>query len=466
MTNDLDSMFARASQDRMPDFNQGAAQDDSAQKGKWISSSGGWFHDDSEDDDNSRPIADDPAVNTGQNKANKPFATLSSDPSLTVATPGQPVLSGGHATSAAGAAAAGPQTDSQSKASYPGNGSIPMPPDRTKPLLRNPDPQGGYGGAFKVGRVSIGGPNGRANENTTGDAGNVRANGPYPAAGQEPSLAVSTGRPSLSGGQTTQATDGGRDLGIAPPSGDPPKVAVKLHHDYGDISSAVYDDDGGTRGGHVPRGWEVVPPETLNAMRLPPGIFRDDGSGFFSALYRNKDTGKYVLAFRGTQPGWNPFKNQDIVADASQGIGHGAAQYDQAINVARLVNRMLGAGNVTYAGHSLGGGLAAAASLVTKTPAVTFNAAAVHQATLAPYRVNDKDAGRLITAYHVRGKLVGDLQGIGKSAIGDYLQWRSYRVVNPPGNTQGNKIELSPSSSAVNPLFPLNRHLAGEFVDH
>jgi hypothetical protein len=79
------------------------------------------------------------------------------------------------------------------------------------------------------------------------------------------------------------------------------------------------------------------------------------------------------LAFRGTED-WH-----DVQANAVQGLGFRTSQYEQAVALARRVQRALPDGaRLILTGHSLGGGLAVAAAHATGADAITFNAASVN----------------------------------------------------------------------------------------
>lgn len=67
-----------------------------------------------------------------------------------------------------------------------------------------------------------------------------------------------------------------------------------------------------------------------------------------------------------------------------------APQYDKAVNNARqLVEDLPDGSELTFVGHSLGGGLAAAASMATDKFAITFNPAAVSFPTRLRYGLFD-----------------------------------------------------------------------------
>lgn len=113
--------------------------------------------------------------------------------------------------------------------------------------------------------------------------------------------------------------------------------------------------------------------------------------GFYAQLYEKK--GKYVLAYRGTQ------ELPDVGEDILQGVGISSSQYDQSIRLAdrmkkmkdRNGNAVFTAENTTITGHSLGGGLAAAAGGATGFPTYTYNAAGVHNGTLNRNNVHRSD---------------------------------------------------------------------------
>ena len=124
------------------------------------------------------------------------------------------------------------------------------------------------------------------------------------------------------------------------------------------MASNVYDSPAeGTMVGQ----WKVV--ESYSNML----------TGLQFSLY-NKGS-KYVLAFAGTT--W--YSIPDWFNNFCQAAGVESFQYDDAIVVGRYLKNAVGAENVTFVGHSLGGGLASAASRATGCDAITFNAAALHE---------------------------------------------------------------------------------------
>lgn len=177
------------------------------------------------------------------------------------------------------------------------------------------------------------------------------------------------------------------------------------------LADDVYQTEG------APEGWTRVtgddlPPELRNATF-------ESGSGFYSALYRSDIDGSYVLTFRGTEmTTW-----QDWVLGNGQNVGLPSPQYAQAINLAKQVEAVYG-NNLSITGHSLGGGLASAASMATNVPADTFNAAGIHHNSYAYYGLNPFNTDQ-INAYRVNGEILTTAQ-----------QW------SPLPNAPGNAINL------------------------
>jgi hypothetical protein len=121
-------------------------------------------------------------------------------------------------------------------------------------------------------------------------------------------------------------------------------------------------------------GWSRLGPADLQAAGIAPEALEDRTTGLRAAIYTDGE-GRYALAFAGSNdiPDW--------LNNLAQGVGLDAAQYNQAIALAKDAKLAFG-GELAITGHSLGGGLAAAAALATDSAAVTFNAAGVNDETL------------------------------------------------------------------------------------
>lgn len=136
---------------------------------------------------------------------------------------------------------------------------------------------------------------------------------------------------------------------------------------YAELADAVYAQG-------APPPWHRLDDAELQAAGLSSSTFEDPNSGFKAALFRNQSTGEFVLAFAGTEDA------KDWRTNCNQGMGNLDAQYQQAIQLGVAVTDAVG--DTTMVGHSLGGGLAAAASIASRSQGVTFNAAGLHANTI------------------------------------------------------------------------------------
>ncbi len=178
-------------------------------------------------------------------------------------------------------------------------------------------------------------------------------------------------------------------------AGDTPTVreaALMSRHVYADPKDPV----------KLEGGWEVAP-----ATDLPKDFDLGDpsGSGFKSQVYRRKladGTFEYNYAFAGTDD-WI-----DVADDLTQGTGQ-SDQYDKAVNNAKLLSQHLGSKELTFSGHSLGGGLATAAALATGKNAITFNPAQLSMASIVKYNL-DLGNGKRVHNYIVAGEALNVTQ--------------------------------------------------------
>lgn len=138
------------------------------------------------------------------------------------------------------------------------------------------------------------------------------------------------------------------------------------------MSQDVYSSDDRQRSEVA--GWRPLTDEQFRQVGIDPALRSNDASGFDADIYTD-GRGRYALAFRGTDAG------RDWGANLGQGLGFETAQYNQAIMLSRQAKVAFGE-ELVITGHSLGGGLAAVGAASTDSPAVTFNAAGVNDATL------------------------------------------------------------------------------------
>ena len=167
-------------------------------------------------------------------------------------------------------------------------------------------------------------------------------------------------------------------------------------------------------------GWKVSN-KSFGAIKLV-----NSKSGLNSAVYERTTNGKteYAYVFAGTDMS----EYNDVKADVKQAYGFGSRQYDNAVLNASVISKKLKESDseLTFVGHSLGGGEAALCALVTNRKAITFNAAGLHKLILVRFRVNNKSQSG-ITAY------------ILKTDPLDFVQ----RKLNLP-TANGNHIYLNP----------------------
>ena len=228
--------------------------------------------------------------------------------------------------------------------------------------------------------------------------------------------------PEGQGGETTPAPlpEGqASEIKSAPAGGTPPTPPSPVAADeaamqMADLSAAAYNDSG------APPGWHRLSDADIKAMNIDPSQFHPTGLHFGASLFRGDD-GRVVLAFRGTDP-----KNlQDWQNNIQQGFGQKSEYYTRAIQLAQSVSTATH-GDFEITGHSLGGGMAAAAGVVTGAKTTTFNAPGVTSQTLDRYHKTPGDATRqladgrnLVDSYVVKGEIVNTSLGpVGQGAVG------------------------------------------------
>ena len=208
---------------------------------------------------------------------------------------------------------------------------------------------------------------------------------------------------------------------------------------------------------------EKLSPEARNILDNPK-------TGFSAAVYQ-PDENRIVIAYRGTEM----TSAQDWWTNGKQALGYETNQYDQAKQLAQSIQEQYPDKTIELTGHSLGGGLAAAASAATGLPATTFNAAGVNPNTIADY--NTPEPGS-ITNYRVQGEIVtglqetriatpeikADLPLIGKIDIPSYgvqaptaLGTQETLPLPPPDPNRG-WVERA-KEVVLSPLAPIDKHL-------
>jgi hypothetical protein len=145
---------------------------------------------------------------------------------------------------------------------------------------------------------------------------------------------------------------------------------------------------------------------------------------------------EYVLAFAGTND------MEDVQQDLSQFFNTGAAsQYGNAVTLGRKFASYYDGYEKTIVGHSLGGGLATAASMATDIPAITFNPAAMTEYTKTQLGIQNSN-GTSITNYVVAGEPLSIIQNICGMEL--------------PGNTNYIDVQKTSNNPFVNSHYAHN----------
>ncbi|MBN6065491.1 type VI secretion system tip protein VgrG [Aggregatibacter actinomycetemcomitans] len=168
------------------------------------------------------------------------------------------------------------------------------------------------------------------------------------------------------------------------------------------LAKAVYDPIGS----EPPVGWKEISnsPEELKKYGLKPENFPNEQG--FQARFFVPDPAvfgndmKPSIVFRGTRPE----KMEDWKNNFRQGAGLKSDYYEKALAIGQRIKNSGNAANVEFVGHSLGGGLASAASRISGANATTFNSAGLNNSTVKEVMPSN------IEAYYVKGEILTRLQ--------------------------------------------------------
>lgn len=162
-----------------------------------------------------------------------------------------------------------------------------------------------------------------------------------------------------------------------------------------------------------PAGYRVASPDDLTQLGLDESLL--DVGDFRARVYVSGSgaDAQYVIAMRGSRLD----DLGDWQSNAQQAFGFNSEHYRAALAIGERIARSPMADQVEFTGHSLGGGLASAAAVASGRPADTFNAAGLHDNTLAAadaIREQTDARGRpVIDAWHVEGEALGLIQNGG-----------------------------------------------------
>lgn len=166
----------------------------------------------------------------------------------------------------------------------------------------------------------------------------------------------------------------------------------------------------------APEGWTDI--SKNDAALAKYGLNKNDltvpGTDFRAGVYEpqpgvfGNDMSPSVV-FRGTQSG------RDWQDNIAQGLNRHSSYYERAVSIGNRVGQS--GTSVDMVGHSLGGGLASAASRASGAPGWTFNAAGLHPSTVTRYGGTAKaPATENITAYQIARELLTGVQEQGPLA--------------------------------------------------
>jgi hypothetical protein len=176
-------------------------------------------------------------------------------------------------------------------------------------------------------------------------------------------------------------------------------------------------------------------------------------TGMSAMLTRSPVTGTYYLSFRGTDIA--PIDSRDVDADLSQYAGRRTQQYERAIELAQLVKERLGPdAEIHLTGHSLGGGLAAAASYATGLDATVFNPASLSR------RYAKGTSGEIRS--HV---IVGDPLSIGRT-VQNAIFGPNYLMTDTRGREVLPPRLTAPGTIILHPPRVANTHIMRNYPDY
>ena len=124
---------------------------------------------------------------------------------------------------------------------------------------------------------------------------------------------------------------------------------------------------------------------------------------------------------------------EDWLNNGVQGAGLESDYYNRAMELANNLKRSRIEDKFEIVGHSLGGGLASAASAVTGIPATTINSAGLHASTARRYAESNGlivfDTQQTVTAIQIQGEVLTDVQ-VGVGQLSDFRRAQLGLVAN------------------------------------
>ena len=208
---------------------------------------------------------------------------------------------------------------------------------------------------------------------------------------------------------------------------------------FGELAAAAYRNHP-----ELPDGYSPLTGEEFARLGLAQDRYRYEpetgfvedtaGVGFGARLAKTADGDGIAVAFRGSNaPGEDEHWMQDWVVDAQQGGGGTPEQYVYGAELLKAVRLAFPDAELTIAGHSLGGGIAAYSTMMLSEPkrlmCATYNAAGISSITLMtmPKDVVERCAG-LVTNIRSKGDPVSAIPGT--QLVGDVFEVDNLRFAN------------------------------------
>jgi hypothetical protein len=158
-------------------------------------------------------------------------------------------------------------------------------------------------------------------------------------------------------------------------------------------------------------GWTRVGDPGLRKLGIDPSTLHQGFNGLDATIYTD-GRGDYVLAFAGSAGNlltpWDASSvdwRENYNGAVSGLLANQSGQTQESVDLAMQLKSAVGAEHLALTGHSLGGRDAAAASVATGAPAVTFNAAGVTDEDLL--YANEVAGRHTNLADYVLGKVTG-----------------------------------------------------------
>ncbi len=200
-------------------------------------------------------------------------------------------------------------------------------------------------------------------------------------------------------------------------------------------------------GSHPPAGWKEISMDQkelakygLSAEDFPPDtdfrarVFAPDPAVFGNDM-------KPTISFKGTT------SLEDWKNNLKQGLGLESDYYTRAVKIGEKIKKAGTSNAIEIVGHSLGGGLASAASMASGAKATTFNAAGVRDITVK--RITEIESSQ-IEAYYIKKELLTRVQELEPKTLPDVV-----KRINP---TTRMPYALADAADALGALAPNARY--------